>query len=66
VDPQLAPTGARSKSTEKKKVVTRLKAALGGVDLLDGRTERVNIQTFRAPTRRARKPALKVVTDRAG
>lgn len=54
------------KKTEKKKVVTRLKAALGGVDLLDGRTERVNIQTFRAPTRRRRNPALTVVSDEAG
>lgn len=39
----------------KGRVVNRLKAAFGGVDLMDGRTDRVNIQTWTP------KPRLKVL-----
>lgn len=41
----------------KGRVVNRLKEAFGGVDLMDCRTERVNIQTWRPS------PSLKVVPD---
>jgi hypothetical protein len=57
----------RTPRDEKKKVAVRLKAALGGVDLNDGRNGRVNIVTYPRPARRQKAAGLRLVTDqRAG
>lgn len=49
-------------ASNKAKVVNRLKAALGGADLQDGRSARVNIATYRAPRKKPR--TKKVVPSR--
>jgi hypothetical protein len=43
----------KPKTSEKTKIVGRLKAALGGVDLTDGRSSKVNIATYRSPSKSA-------------
>ncbi len=50
-------------NSNKAKVTSRLKAALGGVDFTDGRTPRVNIATYQAPKRHQSSP-LRVVDSR--
>lgn len=57
---RLAGTAGKPNSN-KGKVANRLKAALGGVELVDGRCSRVNIATYRTP-KTVRKTRLKAVS----
>jgi hypothetical protein len=63
-----ADTYRSGKGLEKKKLIVHLKAALGGVDFNDGRTSRLNIATWREPTKKKTpKPALALVSgEKAG
>ena len=56
----------KTTESDKKKLVVRLKGALGGVDLADGRTSRTNIETFRSSARVRQSNVHQIGRQRAG
>lgn len=50
-------------SSDKTKVALRLAAAFGRPDLADGRYNRINIQTYRGPSRTRRRLPLRVAAE---